>query len=96
MKLSENVKEIIDRYGLETDEEYIIIPFTDSGGKRKRCFILKRNYIRVVSKDGFYKDYPLDVILKATLRYPDKPLSESVRLIEIEDNILTRDSVSDE
>lgn len=81
---SELVHELISRYGLEEDLEHVIIPFTGSMGGFKRCFILKRRFIRVVYPDKHYSDYPLHEVVEATVRYPELLLSEALRLLHKE------------
>ena len=90
---AELVHELISRYGLEEDLEHVIIPFTDSTGGFKRCFILKRRFIRVVYPDKHYSDYPLHEVVEATVRYPELLLREALRLLhrEKEPETLTAD-----
>ena len=77
----EEIEELISYYGLEEDPEYIIVPFTDRAGKMKRRFILKRKFIRVVYAEGQFVDYPLSDVIKATVLYPEIPLSEALYLM---------------
>ncbi|MBI5205259.1 MAG: hypothetical protein HZA11_10110 [Nitrospirae bacterium] len=72
----EEINELIQRYGLEEDGEHVIIPI----GGNKRCFILKRRYIRVVYSETHYVDYPLTEVIEATIKYPELPLSEALYL----------------
>lgn len=85
----EDIDELIKNYGLESDTEYVIIPFTDKNGGKKRCFILKRRFIRVIYADGAYVDYPLKEVIEATIKYPELPLSESLYMMEKERNAET-------
>ncbi len=80
----EDIDELIKNYGLESDAEYVIIPFTSKNGDKKRCFILKRRFIRVTYADGAYVDYPLKEVIEATMKYPELPLSEALYMIEKE------------
>jgi hypothetical protein len=80
----EDIDELIKNYGLESDAEYVIIPFTDKNGNKKRCFILKRRFIRVIYADGAYVDYPLKEIVEAIMKYPELPLSESLYMMQKE------------
>ncbi len=82
----EEAEELIKRYGLEEDPEHIIIPFTDKDGKKKRRFMLKRKFVRIVYAEGYYVDYPLTDVIKATIRYPDLLLSEALYLTDRESN----------
>lgn len=82
----EEAEELIKRYGLEEDPEHIIIPFTDKDGKKKRRFMLKRKFVRIVYAEGYYVDYPLTDAIKATIRYPDLLLSEALYLTDRESN----------
>ncbi len=77
----EDIKEIISRYGLQEDSEYVIIPLPDKEGKKRRCFLLKRQFLRIVYHEGHYVDYPLADAIEATVRYPDLLLSQSLLLI---------------
>ncbi|MFZ5998687.1 MAG: hypothetical protein ACOYW7_14550 [Nitrospirota bacterium] len=81
---AELVHELISRYGLEEDLEHVIIPFTGSSGSVKRCFILKRRFIRVVYPDKHYSDYPLHDVVEATVKYPELLLSEALRVLHRE------------
>jgi hypothetical protein len=77
----EEINELIKRYNLEEDEEHVIIPFTDKNGRRKRCYLLKRKFIRIVYSEEHYVDYPLADAIEATIRYPELPLSEALYLM---------------
>ena len=74
----EEISELISRYGLEEDPEHVIIPFTDYLGRKKRCFLLKRRFIRIVYSEDQFIDYPLPDAIKATVKYPELPLSEAL------------------
>ncbi len=76
-----DAEELIKRYGLEEDAEYVIIPFTDKRGRQKRRYLLKRRFIRVVYTEGYFVDYPLPDAIEATVKYPELPLSEALYLI---------------
>jgi hypothetical protein len=82
----EEVDELIKQYGLEEDPEHVIISFTDKEGKKKRRFVLKRKFVRIVYAEGYYVDYPLTDVIKATIRYPDLLLSEALYLTDRESN----------
>jgi len=73
----EEINELIRRYGLEEDGEHVIIPL----GNKKRCFILKRRYIRVVYSETHYVDYPLTEVIEAIIKYPELPLSKALYLL---------------
>lgn len=77
----EGIKELIDRFGVEEDPENIIISFPGEGDRVKRCFILKRPFIRVVYPDRHYVDYPLADVVEATVRFPEMLLSEALQII---------------
>jgi hypothetical protein len=82
----EEVDELIKQYGLEEDPEHVIIPFTDKDGKKKRRFLLKRRFVRIIYAEGYYVDYPLADVIKATVKYPDLLLSEALYLTDQESN----------
>lgn len=75
----EEVNELIRRYHLAEDLEHVIIPLPGPGGRR--CFLLKRRFMRIVYPDGHFLDYPLADIIKATLEYPELPLSQSLDFV---------------
>jgi hypothetical protein len=83
-QLTEEVKELIRRYGLEEDQEHIIIPLPAENGRRRRCFILKRGFMRIQYRDGSFVDYPLEEVIEAIVRYPDMLLSESLYILHKE------------
>jgi hypothetical protein len=83
-QLNEEVKELIGRYGLEEDMEHIIIPLPRKNGGQRRCFILKRSFMRLQYHDGHIADYPLEEVIEAIVRYPEKELSESLEIIHRE------------
>jgi hypothetical protein len=83
-QLSEEVKELIRRYGLEEDQEHIIIPLPLKNGRRRRCFILKRSFMRIQYQDGNFADYPIEEVIEATVRYPDMLLTESLDILHRE------------
>jgi hypothetical protein len=74
----EEIAELIRLYGLEQDPEHVIIPYTDHSGRKKRCYLLKRRFIRIVYSEDQFVDYPLPDAIKATVRYPELPLSEAL------------------
>jgi len=84
MELTEGIREIISRYGLGEDKEHVIIPLPDQNGHRRRCFLLKRRFLRLAYPDGSYVDYPLEEIIEATIKYPDLLLRESLDLLHRE------------
>ncbi len=80
----EEINELIRQYHLQEDGEYVIIPFTGQDGRKKRCFLLKRRFIRIVFPEGHLVDYPLTEAIEATVRYPDLRLSEAIYLLHKE------------
>jgi len=80
----EQIKELIRRYGLEEDLEHVIIPFRDKDGRKKRCFLLKRRFLRLVYPDGHFEEFPLEEVIEAVMRSPDSPLSEALSLLHEE------------
>jgi hypothetical protein len=81
VKCMEEIRELIKKHNLEENSEYVIIPFVTSDGRKKRCFLLKRRFMRIADKDGRYFDYTLAEAIEALLRYPDMKLSEAVLLM---------------
>lgn len=77
--------ELISRYGLDEDLEYIIIPFTGSDGRKKRCFVLKRKYLRIVYPDKHVADFPIGKIVEAIVEYPELPVTEALALLHHEE-----------
>jgi hypothetical protein len=86
----ERIDELVKKFELQEAGEYIIIPFMSADGKRKRTFLLKRRFIRIVRKDGRYIDYPLDEAIEALLNYPDMKLSDALRLMHGDDEEIAR------
>lgn len=80
----EEINELIRRYGLSEDPEHVIIPFKGKNSRNRRCFLLKRRFIRIVYPEGHYVDYPLAEAIEATVRYPDLLLSEAIYLMHKE------------
>jgi hypothetical protein len=87
----EEINELIKRYGLEEDPEHVIIPFTDKNGHIKRCYLLKRKFIRILYPEGHHVDYPIADVIEATIRYPELPLSEALYLFHKELSAQTPD-----
>jgi hypothetical protein len=77
----EEVDELIKHFGLEENSEFVIIPFTDKSGKQKKRYLLKRRFIRIVYAEGYFIDYPLPDVIKATIKYPELLLSEALYLM---------------
>lgn len=77
----EEIKELVRRYNLEEDIEHIIIPLRGKEGRIRRCFILKRSYLRIQFPDGHVSDFPLAEIIEATVKYPELLLSESIHFV---------------
>lgn len=88
------IDELIERYGLEEDPEYVIIPFTGKDGMKKRRYLLKRRFVRVVYPDGNFADYPLSDVIMATIKYPELLLSEALFLMGKGPNADTTDMKS--
>ncbi len=80
----EEVAELIRRYGLEEDLEHVIIPVSDRNGHTKRIFLLRRRFMRIVYPEGQYIDYPLAEVIEATVRFPERLLSEALYLMHKE------------
>ena len=80
----EEIRELIRRYGLEEDPEYVIIPVTDKDGHTRRIFLLKRRFMRIMYPEGQYVDYSLPEVIEATVRYPELLLSEALYLMHKE------------
>ena len=76
--LMKDIDELIEHYGLEEDPEHVIVPFLDRNGRQKRRYLLKRRFIRIVYAEGYFIDYPLSDVIKATVEYPELLLSEAL------------------
>ncbi len=72
------IEELIRRHGLEEDLEHVIIPFLDKDGRKKRCFLLKRRFLRLVYPDGHNEDFPLEEVIEAIIRFPGLPVSDAL------------------
>src|SRR3990172_11763877 len=92
----EEIRELISRYGLEEDPEHVIVPFTGKDGRVKRCFLLKRRFMRLIYTEGHYIDYPLTEVIEATVRHPEIPLSEALDLLRRESEALRSGSEVEE
>ncbi len=77
----EEIGELIRRYNLEEDAEHVIIRLQDGDGHVSRCFLLKRNFLRIQFPDGHFSDYPLAEVVEATVKFPGLLLSESINLV---------------
>jgi hypothetical protein len=90
----EEIEELVRRYNLEEDLEHIIIRLPDKDGHARRCFLLKRNFLRIQFPDGHLLDFPLAEIIEAIVKYPDLPLSESIHFVHKtpEESIITGNS----
>jgi hypothetical protein len=84
MELTDEIREVIKRHGLEEDMEHIIIPLPDQNGHKRRCFLLKRKFMRIEYPDGLYVDYPLEEAIEATIKYPELSLREALYLLHKE------------
>ncbi len=80
----DEIQELIRKYGLDEDLEHVIIPFHSEDGGMKRCFLLKRRFLRIVFNEGHFHDYPLEEVIEATVLYPSMPLRESILLVHQE------------
>ena len=76
-----DVEELIKQFGLEEDPEYVIISYRDKQGRQKRRYLLKRRFIRIVYTEGYFVDYPLADVIKATVKHPELLLSEALYLM---------------
>ncbi len=82
--MEQELGEMITHYGLEEDPEHVIIPLRDKGGKKKRFFLLKRRFLRIVYPDGHFVDFPIGEVIEAVVRYPDIRLSQALELLHRE------------
>jgi hypothetical protein len=80
----DEIQELIRKYGLTEDQEHVIIPLRADDGTMKRCFLLKRRFLRIMFSEGHFHDYPLAEIIEATVLYPDMHLRESILLVHKE------------
>lgn len=80
----DEIQELIRKYGLDEDREHVIVPFRSADGSAKRCFLLKRRFMRIVFSEDHFHDYPLEEIIEASVLYPDMPLKESILLVHKE------------
>lgn len=78
LETNDEIKEIIKNYGLQEDEECVIITLKTNSGGERRIHLLKRRYMRIVRADGTFEDYPLREIVEAILKYPNMKLSEAL------------------
>ncbi len=92
----EAINELIKRYGLEEDHEHVIIPLTGKDGRRKRCFLLKRRFLRLVYSEGHYIDYPLTEVIEAIVKYPELLLSEALYQLYKDKGIQMPEVLNDE
>ncbi len=83
----EEVNELIRQYGLEENPEFIIVPFTDKRGNQKKRYLLKRRFIRIIYEEGYFIDYPLVDVIKATIKHPELLLSEALYLMYKESGV---------
>ena len=77
----DEIEELIREYRLEENPEYVIVPYVDKKGRRKRRFLLKRRFVRVIYAEGYFVDYPLAEVIRATVLYPEHSLSEALYLM---------------
>ncbi len=91
----EEVNELIRRYGLGKDLEHVIIPIPGKDGRARRCFLLKRRFIRIAYPDGHYIDHPLAKAIEATIRYPELLLSKALDLLQKETDEETFENTND-
>ncbi len=80
----EAINELIRRYGLEEDQEHVIIPLRGKDGRKRRCFLLKRPFLRIVYPDGHFIDFPIEEVIEAIMKYPELQLSEALYLLHKE------------
>ncbi|MBI4686085.1 MAG: hypothetical protein HY755_12950 [Nitrospirae bacterium] len=92
----EEIDELIKQYGLEEDTEHVIIPLPGKDGHIRRCYLLKRRFIRIAYPEGYFIDYPLTKIIEATIKYPDFPLTESLYLLQKTMDAETRNILDNE
>jgi hypothetical protein len=83
--MMEEIEELKKVHNLEESSEYIIIPYRSADGREKRCFLLKRRFIRISYKDGRSFDCTLAEAIEALLKYPDMKLSEALLLTHGDD-----------
>ncbi len=57
----------------------------------KRCYLLKRKFLRIIYPEGYHVDYPLTEVIEATIRYPEILLSEALYLLHKELSLQTPD-----
>ena len=67
--------------GIKHNEEYFLIDVESKEGKQTH-YIPKRNSMELKTKNNQFVTIPTEKIIKAIKKYPDKPLNESLKLIE--------------
>lgn len=77
----EEIDNLIKEYGLQEDEEYIIIPYIDSNGHNKRKFILKRQVARVMYGEDFFVDYPIVDVILSVIKYPELSIKDALHMM---------------
>jgi hypothetical protein len=80
----EEIRDLIERYGLDEDQEHIIIPLRGKDGRSARCFLLKRKYFTIMYPDGHSAVVPLGEVIEALVQYPDLPLRESLPYVHVD------------
>ncbi len=77
----EEIENLIKEYRLQEDEEYIIIPYTDSNGHNKRKFILKRQFVRVMYGEDLFIDYPIADVVISVIKYPELSIKDALHMM---------------
>ena len=77
----ENMKRVLaENPKIEQNEEYFLIPF-EVNGKKETHYIPKRDSIKVKFDEKNIGDVDIEKVIRATKKYPEKPLSEALILI---------------
>lgn len=77
----EEIENLIKEYGLQEDEEYIIIPYTDIEGHNKRKFVLKRQFVRIMYGEDFFVDYPIADVILSIIKYPELSIKDALHMM---------------
>jgi len=76
------IQKLTEEFGLETDDEHIIIPYVSSSGDNRKVYLLKREHLVIEHGRDIRISVPVEEVVAAIIRHPEGSLWETMGLSE--------------
>ncbi|MBI5143102.1 MAG: hypothetical protein HZA20_13080 [Nitrospirae bacterium] len=76
------IQRLTEEYGLETDDEHIIIPYVSSSGEKRKVYLLKREHMVLEHGKDMRITVPIEEVVAAIVGNPGGSIWETLGLSE--------------